>query len=329
MPLELPDLIHDDFSCRKCYSNRECFTYDAAKCFADEKEQTELGSAFTKHLKKDELEYFLKWDRLINLEVHSEGSNIARSWLLGSEEFENDAAACISSLVFDAEKTKCPTVNMEDHSGGWIVAFFSRNVPGPLADSLPDGTRVVLSMDVTTLQLSSKKKWNTITRPQMHVARGDVCELNQNHIGLRLSRDDLLRIEKLASNTLPSKLHFRLDRDIGATGVGTLRQNLINLLSGDKKTNSEPGTTVEGSRLPRLRDLLLKLEAPVFDDDWKVEMMFQRPLSSPSVAKVPSCDLATLELEFGTLNLDQQSAVRKVFVANDYTLIQGLPGTGK
>jgi hypothetical protein len=26
--------------------------------------------------------------------------------------------------------------------------------------------------------------------------------------------------------------------------------------------------------------------------------------------------------------MDQQSAVRKVFVARDYTLIQGLPGTG-
>jgi AAA domain len=161
----------------------------------------------------------------------------------------------------------------------------------------------------------------------LHIARGDVYESSEHRIGLSVPHDDLLRLHKLASRALPTKLQFRMDRDSGATGVGTLRQNLINLLTGDKKTNSEPGNTAEESHLPRLRELLLNLHPPKYDD-WKSDLMFHQSPGKTVRTQVPSCDLASLETEFKALNLDQQSAVRKVFVAADYTLIQGLPGTG-
>jgi DNA replication ATP-dependent helicase Dna2 len=329
-PIVLPDLIHDDYACKKCYSNRECSTYDATVKLSTNEPPSELGAAFTSHLGKEELEYFLKWDKLIDFEVDAEGSSIARAWLVGPDELDTPMSPAASALAFDVENST-PVINLDERCGRQDVAYFSRTKTGSTSshrDSLSIGTRVVVSMDTTTLQLASKKTWKSVHRPQMHIARGDVYESSLHRVGLRVSQDDLLRLHKVASRSLPVQLLFRMDRDSGAAGVGTLKQNLINLLTGDKKTNSEPGTTVEGSRLPRLRDLLLKLQPPTYDDDWKSDLMFKQSATNPVANQIPSCNLAFLEKEFQTLNMDQQSAVRKVFVAKDYTLIQGLPGTG-
>jgi DNA replication ATP-dependent helicase Dna2 len=43
----------------------------------------------------------------------------------------------------------------------------------------------------------------------------------------------------------------------------------------------------------------------------------------------PGCDLMDLFMEYADLNDDQQKAVETVLTANDYSMIQGLPGTGK
>lgn len=328
----LPDLLHDDYTCKKCYSNRECSTYDATvKLFTNEP-PSGLGVAFTSHLGKEELEYFLKWDKLIDFEVDAEGSSIARSWLLGSDDLDVPTSSAICSLAFDVEHSM-PAVDLDERCSRHDVAYFSRTdaVSGPTSthgDSLSIGSRVVVSMDTTTLALASPKTWRTVQRPQMHIARGDVFESSSHRVGLRVSHDDLMRLHKLTSRALSTKLLFRMDRDNCATGIGTLKQNLINLLTGDKKTNSEPGTTVEASRLPRLRELLLKLYSPKYEDDWKSDLMFQRSATNSMTNHIPCCDLESLKEEFQTLNMDQQSAVRKVFVAMDYTLIQGLPGTG-
>lgn len=324
----LPDLLTENFACKKCYSNRECFTYDATTRQSPNESLSELGAAFTSHLGKEELDYFVKWDNLINFEVDAEDSQIARAWLLGSDEL-GSLSSSLFSLVFDVENSK-PSLEINEGYGKQDVAYFLRAGTTSLSngDSISIGTRVVVSMDTTTLALSSKKTWRTEHRPQMHIARGDVYETSAHRIGLRVAYDDLVRLHKLASRALPTKFHFRMDRDSGATGVGTLRQNLINMLSADKKTKSEPGTTAEGSHLPRLRELLLKLSPPKYEDDIKSDLMFKRSLVNPVTTQIPACDLASLETEFHTLNLDQQSAVRKAFVAKDYTLIQGLPGTG-
>jgi hypothetical protein len=327
-PIVLPDVIDDDYACKKCYSNRECSTYDATVKLSNNEPSSKLGAAFTGHLGKEELEYFLKWDKLIDFEVEAEGSSIARSWLTGPDE--PDTSSAVLSLSFESEQSM-PVLDLDERCGRQDVAYFSRTGAGPASsreDSLSIGTRVVVSMDTTTLKLASNKTWKTVQRPQMHIARGDVYESSVHRVGLRVSHDDLMRLHKLTFRALPTKLRFRIDRDSFATGTGTLKQNLINLLTGDKKTNSEPGTTVEGTRLPRLRELLLKLHPPKYDDDWKGDLMFQRSVTSPVANQNPSCDLACLKEEFQTLNMDQQSAVRKVFVAKDYTLIQGLPGTG-
>lgn len=44
---------------------------------------------------------------------------------------------------------------------------------------------------------------------------------------------------------------------------------------------------------------------------------------------VPGCDLARLKRDFSKLNSDQQGAVMKSISAEDFSIIQGLPGTGK
>ena len=49
-----------------------------------------LMSKFTGHLKEDEIAYFRKWDRLIDLEAHASNRNVATSWLKDSQRLEKE-----------------------------------------------------------------------------------------------------------------------------------------------------------------------------------------------------------------------------------------------
>jgi len=87
----------------------------------------------------------------------------------------------------------------------------------------------------------------------------------------------------------------------------TAKENLIRTFSAhDDKTS-------------KLRDLIVKLDSPVF---FKSSVTNMTPWQEPRHSK-------ELETRYQQLNEDQRNAVLRAFCAKDYALIRGMPGTGK
>ena len=101
---------------------------------------------------------------------------------------------------------------------------------------------------------------------------------------------------------------------------------MINLFTADfarKDEEQSLSVTAKQRRLPWLRDVIVRLQKPSFQDISGTSLFHSNNI------EIPGCHATTLSLEFEALNPDQKLAVQKVMTANDYTLIQGLPGTGK
>jgi hypothetical protein len=269
----------------------------------------DLLQHFTSHLVKEEYAYFTKWDRLIDLEADASSSLIARSWLRESKALENESTSCISSLIFDPATSSSDAVFDES----WFASIGFRRCPlSPIQTHLSDvgfepGCRVVVSTDSQSIRPSNPSTVGV--RHQMHLVRGSVHKVSNSHIHILAARDDLHRIENSVKYT-PASSTFRLDKENLPTGITTLRQNLVNLFTADKKPQDTPGSQVEQSRLSWLRDVLIRLRRPIFDRSM-IKYMFE-PMSGMATEAVPGCDLMDLRSEFSNLNQDQQAAVQQV-----------------
>jgi hypothetical protein len=269
----------------------------------------ELLRHFTGHLVDEELNYFCQWDRLIDLEADASASFIARSWLVESLERETTTLNSVSSLVFDKAISSPQAV----FDNSWMATIGFRRCPAstlrtPLAHvGLAPGSRVVVSADTTSV---GRQRQRNRAQYQMHIVRGVVQAVTESHLTVLASRDDLIRIERTVNRSSFRHFLFRIDKDDGATGTGTLRQNLVNLFTADVKSIDEPGTHVSQSRLSWLRDVLIRLRQPIFDETLP-KSMFTPPFGS-SASEVPGCDLMDLCFEYSTLNPDQKAAAGKV-----------------
>lgn len=319
----------------------------------------DLMSKFTGHLKEDEIAYFRKWDRLIDLEAHASNRNVATSWLRDSQRLEKEKGEVASSLIYERP---------EPLQGSRILIVFRRDPQTESISSLESlsfqrGCHVIVSTDGTSLSTSEEvnfpepsgpTKRRLILRHQMHIARGSFERIENDAMFVSAKREDLERIRDMVERHLKlhgKTLHFRVDRENSSVGVGTLRQNIFNFFTADfSRSEGEELSQTEIAkqrRLPWLRDIIIRLKPPTFGSK-KVESLFLGP--GP---KVPGCDLETLSFEFNKLNSSQKKAVEKVRTfpsfglskrlsltvhinfqtkvinAKDFTLIQGLPGTGK
>ncbi|CAL8243483.1 unnamed protein product [Lota lota] len=124
------------------------------------------------------------------------------------------------------------------------------------------------------------------------LATGYMCDVTKTSVGCTLDRD----LSKF------SDMSFRLDHDEGVVGLSTHLTNLSRLM--ENSPDSE-----------RLRELVVDLRPPQFISN----------LSSvlPREAKEAVANILK------GLNKPQKQAMKKVLLSKDYTLIVGMPGTGK
>ena len=283
---------------------------NARQNIGQDESHRDLLRHFTGHLVDEEYEYFNKWDRLIDLEADASSSLIARSWLRESNELENETSTCISSLIFDPEASSPEAVFDES----WFALIgFKRNSKSPTQTPFSDvgfepGCRVVIGTDSRSVIPPTPLIPHHQVRHQMHLVRGSVHKVTETHIYILASRDDLSRIEVFSGTASSTTTAFRMDKENLPTGITTLRQNLVNLFTADKKSLDTPGTQVEQSRLSWLRDVLIRLRRPTFDRSL-VKYMFA---PSTCTEPIPGCDLMDLRSEFSKLNEDQQAAVEQV-----------------
>lgn len=286
----------------------------------------ELMQRFTGRLRLEDFAFFTKWDRLVDLEAHSELHHCAEAWLIGAADRERATQKCMSSLYFDPSGSVTPHTWSGDSSHAVISLRRSAQslLQTPLNNlSFENGCQVILSSDDTSIAPESKRH-----RSQMHIVRGLFLRASETRVDFRATEGDLSRLLKfIQRSTVPeTTMLFRLDRDEVATGIGTLRQNLVNLMTRDALEETNPACALMSrNRLSWLRDIVVRLRKPVYDEILK-HSMFNPPKSVPLV---PGCDLMDLVMEYAELNADQQAAAEKVLTARDYTMIQGLPGTGK
>ncbi|XP_054475788.1 DNA replication ATP-dependent helicase/nuclease DNA2 [Anoplopoma fimbria] len=124
------------------------------------------------------------------------------------------------------------------------------------------------------------------------LATGYLCEVSRTSISCTLDRD----LSKF------SDVLFRLDGDEGVVGLSTHLTNLSRLMENCQESD-------------RLRELVVDLRPP--------EFIYNLSSVLPREAKDTVANILK------GLNKPQKQAMKKVLLSKDYTLIVGMPGTGK
>ena len=261
-PAQLPELVPLS-NCSRCYFARECMMYaasDVANAPAFQQSHGSLMNHYTAHLTSQDMQYFLDWDRMIDLESRAGRHDIAKAWLKSSQERERTTGKTFSDLVFAAsyqigqgpQQTQTQSqVCLSDAADEKMILQFDR-APGSFLSSSPlnslkieDRSHVVLSTDGTSLLPSDLVRGRTTARRafrhQMNVFRGIVQKVTEQSVTILASKNDLRQLQDLLTlwrecNGDSCPLRFRLDKDEVATGTGTLRQNLIKLFTADIPT---------------------------------------------------------------------------------------------
>ena len=321
-PVENPSM------CERCYMNRECTLYASleGKCGQnDPSSRPNLGllQQFTGHLSRAELHYFATWDRLIDFESSAVVRPVATKWLRSSAELEASTKKSVSSLII--KKVEANSQPLPGKAPMMFVIFErspNADLQVPISSlGLASDSHTIISIDDVTA--GNTKRYG---KAAMHLARGIVHQSNDSEITLRVSESDVRRLQRILGEFDGDRTPtFRLDRDEVATGLTTLRRNIINLLTGDKSSSALESPV--SKRLPKLREEILQLKEPVFDKTG-LPRMFSPP-SSKTIPKVKGLDMQEMFMDFHDMNDDQKHAVEKVMSAQNYTLVQGMPGTGK
>lgn len=253
-PTDLPPLHRDAGGCARCYRNRECMMYHASDAVDGPAavltgDHSQLLSHFAGHLTGTDLDYFRKWDRLVDLERHAcakDGTKTA-AWLSGPKE----GGGCITSLVLDGEYNGGRGGDGDEDA----IVRLRRPTDGNPAPSLADvgleaGSYCVVSSERQDVDetLDGRRRVEAATvknRKTVHLLRAKVASVRPDSVELSVPRKDVGRLVRLAS----ANATFRIDRDEMSNGTGLLLQNLVNFFTLDI-----PAFSVEsaGSKTPSL-----------------------------------------------------------------------------
>ena len=189
----------------------------------------QLSQHFTSHLNEADLDYFRKWNRLIDLERHAASKDTAvKSWLLDSADKESADGNCISSLLLDRSSlmTNDGTNKASANEERANLRFTKAASTLPMNTiGFECGSYVLLSTD--TPFLTPKREFSH----KMHLLKGYVNQVTEHDIEISVSKRDVAHVRRLCEDSSNVALKFRLDKDEFSSGVGLLYQNLVNFLT--------------------------------------------------------------------------------------------------
>ena len=251
----------------------------------------------TGHLSQLHADFFKKWERLIALEEQDMMRFKKELWTLDAEEREI-LGRCFADMILDT--SSAPEELTQGTSKIHVFTYRFHRDKNANAESLLNGHMNV--GDAVTVSVS----------PDLFaLCRGFILELGLKHVVLGV--DHTLNIEtiqaRLERHHHPSAgakspaavVKFRIDKDEFSAGMGRVRDNLAALF-------------YVGGDTTRLR-LVVDLASPIFDAENNLL----------NAVRASSC----CQVLARSLNADQTSAVEKVLCSRDYTMILGMPGTGK
>ncbi|KAK1304282.1 hypothetical protein QJS10_CPB11g00184 [Acorus calamus] len=255
--------------------------------------------AHVQHLTAAHLNFLQKWDRLIDLEAKITQDSRKAIWrpqTIKKEQKNN----CLSSVILDASNGfSCKTSKDSQFTYHFVHQDLSLDSEmhigkeGDTLESIKGNLECALKCgDYVVLSTESGR---------VAVAKGVIIDISRIRVSVSLSRR--LRLPGSEPSSEEKDLLqevWRIDKDEVASSYAIMRFNLIQLF-------------VQTTQSLRLRKMIVDLEAPRFDSG----SIFSQ---DPALSYVQSKK---------NLNVDQRRAIHKILTAKDYTLILGMPGTGK
>ncbi|KAM9197403.1 DNA replication ATP-dependent helicase/nuclease DNA2 [Dugong dugon] len=299
----LPQIIEDYQTCKYCSQMNNCALYSRAVEQQMDGSPVPVGmlpriTEETQHLKLAHLEYFSLWCLMLTLEAYSKDSrkNHQNIWLMPASEME-ESGNCIGNLIrTEHVKTVC--------DGQYLHSFQRKNGAMPITN-LMAGDRIILSGEERTL---------------FAVSRGYVKKINMTAVTCLLDRN---------LSVFPESTLFRLDQEEKTCDIDTPLGNLSKLMENTHarfvtmngfefrpaflKTITRSIFFFLSSK--KLRDLIIDLREPQF--------------TSYLSSVLPHDAKDTVACILKGLNKPQRQAMKRVLLSKDYTLIVGMPGTGK
>jgi len=310
----LPKMTENSFSCKYCDYADSCLLYYRA---AEEGTMQGLSSNSTlkenyvetvSHLSAGQLEHFLKWEELIELESKEGTSSTPEIWGMSSEE-RAKTGRCFANLSVTAVSPGERQQDKTAYTFSSATAVSEDTSESMLSAQISTGDMVVCSTEDGQFAIS--------TGFVQSVQNASITVVVDDHLRVRERRSTIpgMDVSVELQDQVPLELQavkWRIDRNEMAVGFSTCKRNLLKLFVGEECTPDHSlrhkgmqAKTGASRGHSRLRELVVDLMPPEFH----------------RAAPTESHELH--------VNQDQAKAVHKVLSARDYALILGMPGTGK
>ncbi|KAK3035488.1 hypothetical protein RJ639_034458 [Escallonia herrerae] len=297
----LPPMLQSPSMCRSCRHLNVCTIYH--KAHGGSTESSGLGDMFNplvEHLSTTHSVFLQKWDQLIDLEA-KEPETVKRG-IWHSRGLRNErSASYLSSLLLDTSDV-LPECFSKDNR---FTYRFVRQESVPSVIKAHDGDSLsATSSLINNLDCSLKIGDYVIlsTEPdRLIVASGVIMDISRFHVSVSYSKR--LRLPRSRRSSVTQDLIqtvWRIDKDEAMVSYAIMRFNLVQLF-------------LQSEWSSHLRKMIVDLEAPRYD-------------SGCTFSQDPAVSYIWSEK---SLNDDQRRAILKILTAKDYTLILGMPGTGK
>ncbi|XP_020682385.1 DNA replication ATP-dependent helicase/nuclease DNA2 isoform X1 [Dendrobium catenatum] len=296
----LPPMLKNPTVCQNCRHLNSCSIYH--KAYAGSYETSGLGDLYDKktgHLNIAHLEFLKHWDRLIDLEAKT--CQVASKEIFRGRHLRENNSSCLSSLVLDVAHGV--SVHGSLQNGRYVYHFVRQRASQHDHEMVNVDMKQISGAEDDSLVCSLRCGdfvVISLVNGRPAIAHGIICSINQFRVSISLSRRLRIPGSHQSSETNLNLAVWRIDKDEISTSYAMMRFNLLELF-------------VPNLQISRLRKMVVDLEAPRFD-------------SGGLLSQDPSVSYVHLE---NCINDDQRRAIKKILSAKDYTLILGMPGTGK
>ncbi|KAK8964605.1 hypothetical protein KSP40_PGU019489 [Platanthera guangdongensis] len=276
---------------------------DETRAYAGNCENSGLGDLYDKivgHLTVAHHDFLKHWDHLIDLEAKTR--QVACKEIMRARHLPENISNCLSSLILDAENGFSADYSLEN--GRYIYHFVHQRTSQGNDEMVNIDVKQPSEPQVGNLVCSLKCGDYVLISTEngrLAIANGIICGINQFRVSISLPRR--LRIPSSYHPSVTTDLIqkvWRIDKDEVATSYAMMRFNLVELF-------------VPSLQRSRLRKMVVDLESPRFDSGGILSQ-------DPAISYV---------LSVNCINDDQRKAIKKILSAKDYTLVLGMPGTGK
>lgn len=306
--VQLPPMLKSKHMCGKCYAKTSCFIYHrlADGGNGESSGMNEKFDELVKHLTPAHQDFFVKWENLLTKEEKESQKTKRELWTMTSVTREK-RSRCFADVIIEEGSasfdTDNPRINRFHYTfvkripkAGFSFLESELSVGEPIVVSDEDGHYALAIGYVTSVR---KQRISVAVDRRLHNARirqpGFDEVDNQVFASIMEVAQEGASQDQTEGKIKEAPVRYRLDQDEFSNGMATVRNNLVQMMANDAFSAAQ------------IRRLIVDLAAPRFK-------------STPTQYTVSDGE---------SLNVDQKRAIEKVMSTQDYSLVLGMPGTGK